>query len=154
IDHNLPQMPLNAAGIKDAIINLVLNAAQAFDSGGGTEKRRISIMLKKVVLNETLRDYDFSASGEHLLIKYRNEENHEVVLEKGCECVLIEIADNGPGIPEEILDKIFEPFFTTKEKGSGLGLPIVKRTVNAHGGVIQVLSRVNEGTTFRIYLPV
>ncbi|HEX2960420.1 MAG TPA: PAS domain S-box protein [Ignavibacteriales bacterium] len=154
IEQNLPKMPLNSAGLKDAIINLVLNAAQAFDSGGSPDRRRISIMLKKVVLDETLRDYDFSASGEHMLIKYRNEENHEVVLEKGCLCVLIEISDNGPGIPDEILDKIFEPFFTTKEKGSGLGLPIVKRTVNAHGGVIQVFSRVNEGTTFRIYLPV
>ncbi|MCU7490980.1 MAG: PAS domain S-box protein [Bacteroidota bacterium] len=154
IEQNLPKMPLNSAGLKDAIINLVLNAAQAFDSGGSQDRRRISIMLKKVVLDETLRDYDFSASGDHMLIKYRNEENHEVVLEKGCQCVLIEISDNGPGIPEEILEKIFEPFFTTKEKGSGLGLPIVKRTVNAHGGVIQVFSRVNEGTTFRIYLPV
>ncbi|MGE5350715.1 MAG: PAS domain S-box protein [Acidobacteriota bacterium] len=154
IDHDLPKMPLNAAGLKDAIINLVLNAAQAFDSGGSADKRRISIVLKKVKLDETLRDYDFSASGEHMLLKYKNEENHEVVLERGSECVLIEIADNGPGIPEEILDKIFEPFFTTKEKGSGLGLPIVKRTVNAHGGVIQVFSRINEGTTFRIYLPV
>ncbi|MCU7495513.1 MAG: PAS domain S-box protein [Ignavibacteria bacterium] len=154
IDRNLPRMPLNAAGLKDAIINLVLNAAQAFDSGGSAEKRKISIVMKKVMLAETLRDYDFSASGEHLLLKQRNEENHELVLEKGCECVLVEISDNGPGIPEEILDKIFEPFFTTKEKGSGLGLPIVKRTVNAHGGVIQVFSRINEGTTFRIYLPV
>ncbi|HEX2867226.1 MAG TPA: PAS domain S-box protein [Ignavibacteriales bacterium] len=155
IDRNLPLMPLNAAGLKDAIINLVLNAAQAFDSVGGTpERRRILIVIKNIVLEETLSDYDFSASGEHLLIRYRSKENHEVVLEKGSQCVLIEISDNGPGIPEEILEKIFEPFFTTKEKGSGLGLPIVKRTVNAHGGVIQVFSRINEGTTFKIYLPV
>lgn len=153
IDRNLPPMPLNAAGLKDAIINLVLNAAQAFDSGWNADRRRISIIIKRVVLDETLRDYDFSASGDHLLIRYKSQENHELVLEKGSECVLIEIADNGPGIPQEILDKIFEPFFTTKEKGSGLGLPIVKRTVNAHGGVIQVHSRVNEGTSFRIFLP-
>ncbi|MGE5433001.1 MAG: PAS domain S-box protein [Syntrophomonadaceae bacterium] len=154
IDRNLPKMPLNAAGLKDAIINLVLNATQAFDSGGSPDKRKISIVIKTVLLDETLTDCDFSASGEHILVKYKIQENHEVILEKGSQCVLIEISDNGPGIPGEILDKIFEPFFTTKEKGSGLGLPIVKRTVNAHGGVIQVFSRLNEGTTFRIYLPV
>ena len=49
---------------------------------------------------------------------------------------------------------IFEPFFTSKAKGTGLGLPIAKRTINTHGGVIRVESKVDKGTAFIIYLPI
>jgi signal transduction histidine kinase len=75
-------------------------------------------------------------------------------LDKGTDCALIEINDNGKGIDRNYLEKIFQPFFTTKEKGSGLGLPFVKRTVNAHSGIVTVNSKLNQGTTFRIYLPI
>jgi signal transduction histidine kinase len=68
---------------------------------------------------------------------------------------VIDIADNGPGIPPEILDKIFDPFFTTKEvgQGSGLGLSIVHGIVERHGGTIEVDSFVGRGTTFTVTLP-
>jgi signal transduction histidine kinase len=72
------------------------------------------------------------------------------------ETVTVEIADNGPGIPEEILPRIFEPFFTTKEagKGTGLGLDISHRiVVNRHHGEMQVESRPGD-TRFRVRLPV
>ncbi|OHB46405.1 MAG: hypothetical protein A2099_06520 [Planctomycetes bacterium GWF2_39_10] len=66
----------------------------------------------------------------------------------------IVIADTGNGIPPEIIKKIFEPFFTTKKtKGTGLGLPIVHRIVDNHGGVIDVKSEQNRGTAFTIRLP-
>jgi signal transduction histidine kinase len=69
--------------------------------------------------------------------------------------VEIAIADDGPGIPPEVIPRIFDPFFTTKDvgEGSGLGLSIVHGIVERHGGRIQVQSRVGEGTTFRITLP-
>jgi len=68
--------------------------------------------------------------------------------------VFVEITDNGTGIPDEILPRIFEPFFTTKkDRGTGLGLPISYRIVENHGGRIEVKSKVNTGTTFRVYLP-
>ena len=69
--------------------------------------------------------------------------------------VQITIADDGPGIPPEVIPRIFDPFFTTKDvgEGSGLGLSIVHGIVERHGGRIQVESRVGEGTTFRIALP-
>ncbi|MGB9592180.1 MAG: sensor histidine kinase, partial [Candidatus Kryptoniota bacterium] len=66
---------------------------------------------------------------------------------------LIEFADNGRGISNEIMSKIFVPFFTTKQGGTGLGLPIVKRLVNAHGGEISVHSIEGKGTTVAITLP-
>ena len=63
------------------------------------------------------------------------------------------IADNGPGIPKENLDKIFQPFFTTKIDGNGLGLPLAKRIVTAHKGSITVTSFPG-GTVFRVSFPV
>lgn len=66
----------------------------------------------------------------------------------------IEIEDYGVGIPREILNRIWEPFFTTKAKGTGLGLSICKRIVEAHGGVIQVVSESGKGTLVAMDLPI
>ena len=70
--------------------------------------------------------------------------------------VEIEVADNGRGIPADVLPKIFDPFFTTKEvgKGTGLGLSIAYKIVEAHGGRISVDSRAGAGTRFTVRLPV
>ncbi len=69
--------------------------------------------------------------------------------------VCIAVSDTGPGIPEDVLPHIFEPFFTTKEegKGTGLGLSMVYGIVENHGGSITAKSKINEGTTFVIELP-
>ena len=69
--------------------------------------------------------------------------------------ILIEVADNGCGIPEDILARIFEPFFTTKDVvgGMGLGLSISNRTVTALGGKLSVASQVGSGSSFRVVLP-
>jgi signal transduction histidine kinase len=65
----------------------------------------------------------------------------------------ISVEDSGEGIDPETLKKIFNPFFTTKEKGSGLGLPIVKSILESHQGTIKVESRSGQGTTVIINLP-
>jgi len=69
--------------------------------------------------------------------------------------ITIEIEDNGPGIPDEIKDKILQPFFTTKKgtEGTGLGLSITNDIVKAHGGVLNVSTQAEKGTTFTIELP-
>ncbi len=68
--------------------------------------------------------------------------------------VVVEIADNGPGVSREILEKVFSPFFTTKAQGSGLGLAIVRKIVDAHDGRIDLSTRAGGGACFRITLPV
>ncbi len=68
--------------------------------------------------------------------------------------VKVSVEDEGIGIPKEDLDKIFKPFYSTKESGSGLGLPIVQRIVEKHGGKIDVESEVGKGTKFTIYIPI
>ena len=69
------------------------------------------------------------------------------------EWVTVSVADTGVGISEENLDKIFEPLFTTRAKGIGLGLALVRTLVEGHGGTIAVESRVGEGSTFTVKLP-
>jgi len=69
--------------------------------------------------------------------------------------VEVSVTDTGCGIEEQNLQKIFDPFFTTKGvgKGTGLGLSVSHGTIAAHGGIIEVESKVGAGTEFRIYLP-
>jgi PAS domain S-box-containing protein len=67
--------------------------------------------------------------------------------------VELRLADTGPGIPPEVLDRIFDPFFTTKKDGTGLGLAISRRILAAHKGGIQVESFADAGTVFTIRLP-
>lgn len=68
--------------------------------------------------------------------------------------IQIRVKDNGIGIPESILSQIFSPYFTTKEKGSGLGLSIVRRIVRNHGGYVDVESKEGEGTVLSLTFPV
>lgn len=70
------------------------------------------------------------------------------------EWVDVIFADDGPGIPEDVLPHIFEPFFTTKTTGSGLGLAVSYSIIERHGGMLSVESRAGQGTTFQVRLPV
>jgi signal transduction histidine kinase len=72
----------------------------------------------------------------------------------GREAVLVELADDGPGMPHDVADRVFNPFFTTKPQGSGLGLAIVRKIVDAHDGRIDVRVLETGGTRFRVTLPV
>jgi len=70
--------------------------------------------------------------------------------------VYLVVEDTGPGMNKEVLDKIFVPFFTTKDigHGTGLGLPVVHGIVTAHGGTINIESKIGRGTRFEIQLPI
>ena len=67
--------------------------------------------------------------------------------------LVLTVADDGPGIPEDIQEKVFDVFFTTRQSGTGLGLNIVSRIVEEHRGTLSLESRPGEGATFRIELP-
>jgi PAS domain S-box-containing protein len=67
--------------------------------------------------------------------------------------VVIEVEDNGRGVPEEDLSRIFSPFFSTNPNGAGLGLPAVRRIARAHGGRVEAASTPGRGSTFTIRLP-
>jgi signal transduction histidine kinase len=70
------------------------------------------------------------------------------------EAVLVEVADEGPGMAPELAERVFKPFFTTKPHGSGLGLAIVRKIVDAHDGSIDLQTAPGQGTKIRVTLPV
>ncbi len=118
--------------ISNAILNLCVNARDALTQGGEIE---VSTMLVELSPAEaSLVDPDLQG-GSYLLLQVR---------------------DDGSGIPPEALEQIFVPFFTTKPKGqgTGLGLPSVYGAMKAHGGTVSVASRLGEGSCFSLYLPV
>ncbi len=103
--------------------------------------------MEQAVLNLILNSIDAMASGGILEISTGNVE----LLDR--KMLKMEIKDTGIGISSEHMARIFDPFFTTKTKGVGLGLSNVKKIIEAHGGMIEVNSRVNDGTSFTILLP-
>jgi two-component system NtrC family sensor kinase len=105
--------------------------------------------IQQVVLNLVINGAEAAQArekGQVSVVTRLNREKAEVV---------IEVNDNGEGVPVEHLDRIFDPFFSTKEegKGVGLGLAVVYGIVESHGGRIDVRSVVGQGTTFEVALP-
>ncbi|MCY3414352.1 MAG: PAS domain S-box protein [Candidatus Heimdallarchaeota archaeon] len=106
--------------------NIIMNAINSMPNGG------------KITINARNLDYQGEAKKDLISGKY----------------VLVEIKDTGSGIPLEIINKVFDPFFTTRSKGSGLGLAICYSIIKNHGGIIELSSKLNQGTDVSIYLPV
>ena len=70
------------------------------------------------------------------------------------DAVVVEVTDDGPGMPPDVSERVFEPFFSTKAQGSGLGLAIVRKIVDAHDGRLDLQTAPGQGTTIRLTLPV
>jgi C4-dicarboxylate-specific signal transduction histidine kinase len=104
--------------------------------------------LQQVVVN-------LVRNGLEAVEEHRPDGVVRVTARRDGDMVVIEVADDGPGIPADILKDIFDPFFTTKPpgKGTGLGLNIVWRLVTRYGGTVSVASEVGVGTTFTVRLP-
>ena len=101
-------------------------------------------LMRRVLTNLTTNSIQSMPKGGRLTIR----------ADKTRDATVIAVEDTGVGIPEEDLGKLFSPFFTTKAKGQGLGLPVCKRLVEAHGGTITAKSKPGKGSTFTIKIPV
>ncbi len=103
--------------------------------------------LQQVFLNLIINAEQAVSEGGMITVKARATDDG---------FIRTDIIDNGVGIAQEDVEQIFDPFFTTKEagKGTGLGLSIVYAIVKKHNGYIEVASKLGEGTTFSVYLPV
>jgi signal transduction histidine kinase len=123
-----PSEPLLVEGDEDllhrAVFNIALNAVQATPEG-----RRVTVEVLVLPADELPRGVSF-----------------------GRDAVALRVSDEGPGIPEAIRDRVFDPFFTTKAGGTGLGLPIVHRAIEAHRGLV-FLDSNSRGTRFTVLLP-
>ena len=117
-------------------------------------------MIEQVVMNMVVNAKDAMANGGTITMSTRNvtlESKHlsENVSAAPGDYIAITVSDDGEGMPPEVLQKVYEPFFTTKEqgKGTGLGLATSYGIIRQHGGWIDCVSKVGEGTVFNIYLP-
>jgi len=114
--------------------------------------------LHQVLMNLALNARDAMLNGGALTIETRNfratpsyVRQHPQLAEG--DYVLLVVSDTGYGIPPDIRARIFDPFFSTKAAGTGLGLAVVKGIVEQTGGQVWLYSEVNQGTTFKIFLP-
>ena len=102
-----------------------------------------ALKLREVFMNLIKNAMEATSDGDQILIDVKSKWN----------CLVFQVSDTGCGMDEERVKTIFEPFTTYKSNGTGLGLTIVKNIIEAHGGRIQVYSRLSEGTCFVILLP-
>ena len=129
---NLAAVFADETQIHQIVMNLCTNARHAMKNTGGT----LDVSLKAVAIQaQDAQNYARMAPGDYIKLS---------------------IADTGPGIAPNLIDRIFEPYFTTKPtgEGTGLGLSTVHGIVRDHGGSIKVFSEPGVGTTFHIFLPV
>ncbi|MGA3130750.1 MAG: ATP-binding protein [Terracidiphilus sp.] len=138
---SMPEEPLianvDADLLKQATLNVIQNGAQAMPDGG---------ILEVILEQEPNGDEDApptSGNGRQPARSTRSMAKFAV----------LRIADEGPGIPEEIREKIFDLYFTTKSGGSGIGLAMTYRILQLHHGSVEVQSREGRGTEFRLRIP-
>jgi PAS domain S-box-containing protein len=147
------------------LIEDVCKAVKQTASGGGVRLRRnVSEQLPLVSCDSqltrmALMDLATNALDACFAKCYKGKQTAEVLfnayLEKGRNLVVVEVEDNGIGMDEQTRANVFVPFFTTKgESGTGLGLALTSRIVKLHGGEIEVESKPEEGSRFRMTLPV
>jgi two-component system cell cycle sensor histidine kinase/response regulator CckA len=135
---DLPLVRADKSQLETAVMNLVVNARDALRSDGAHDGETPTVWIR----TKRLTQAEAAAQG------------FPTAPIDGC--ALIEVTDNGPGIPPEALVKIFEPFFTTKpvHEGTGLGLATVYGIVKQADGWIHVSSKLGKGASFRIFLPI
>jgi two-component system nitrogen regulation sensor histidine kinase GlnL len=110
--------------------------------------------LTQVFLNLVRNAWEAMPHGGTLTLTTKHAGEPVRVGPGGGPMLLVELADNGCGIPPEVQQKLFTPFFTTKARGSGLGLAISHKIIEEHGGRFIIKSVVGQGTVVRVYLPV
>jgi len=123
-ENNLPKLTFDSAELRQLLLNVIMNGLQAMPEGG-------ALSVKARLLAEGSRD----SMG-------------------GGKRILIEVEDEGPGIPPNLREKVFEPFFTTKAGGTGLGLAICNSIVRRYNGEIWVEKTKSGGTEVKIVLPI
>ncbi len=99
--------------------------------------------MKQVIINLVINAIEASPQGEAVVVSSFREANN----------IIVDVRDRGDGIPADKKDTIFSPFFTTKKEGTGLGLPIARKIIDAHLGRLEMFTAPEKGIVFRVSLP-
>jgi two-component system sensor histidine kinase HydH len=142
---NLPPLLADEQLCEQVFVNLILNAYEAMGAANASEN--------------SSPDAATSATGAPIVPNQAELRLAKISIavapasDDGLSGIAAEIADSGPGIPEDFREQIFNPFVSSKKSGVGLGLSIVAKIVDDHGGSIQLISRAGEGAHFRVFFP-
>jgi signal transduction histidine kinase len=117
--------------------------ALSLDLGGPETARVDGFQLKQATLNLVLNALQATGAGGHVTLRTSGDERR----------LEVSVSDDGEGMSPETLEKALTPFFTTREEGTGLGLPLVRRIVEEHGGSVEISSKVGGGTTVTMLFP-
>jgi len=128
---DLPPITIIPSLMHRALLNILINAAEAIHKSHGV----IRIVTDQVTVTDA------------------PQQGHQQQLPPGA-YLLIEVADNGDGMDQATLNQIFDPYFSTKAIGSGIGLTMSLSIIQLHQGIIQIRSKLGEGTTFRLLLAI
>lgn len=131
------------SGFKDIKLHLTLPADEIMVEADPEQIKRVFINIIDNAI-DAIKAQKEAVQGNIFINLTRDRENRQVI---------VSIADDGPGIPDEIKDKLFMPHFTTKRGGSGLGLAIANRIVTEHRGLIKVKDNIPRGAVFIVELP-
>jgi signal transduction histidine kinase len=130
--------------LKQAILNLVTNALDALKSDAMKgEAMKSDAMKREAIKSDAMKREAIKSDRGSLLLSVTPQGN----------TVVVEVADDGPGIPANVRDKVFQLYFTTKSRGSGIGLAMTYRAVQLHNGTIDFTSEDGRGTTFQLRFP-
>ena len=147
----LQLQPVNAESLVNEVIALVEPdvrrngvVCRANVPSGLPALRADPALLRQALLNLALNGCQAMPNGGKLTMSAKTDKDRRIALM---------VEDTGVGIPADKLDRIFDLYFTTKPEGSGIGLSIVYRIAQLHGGEIEVQSTEGRGTTFRLWLP-
>lgn len=135
LDPALPSLWIDPDRIRDAVGNLIRNSFEAIPMAGS-----VRVETRREVLPVPLRT-DLAGAGDPAAPASFDA------------YAVIRITDTGKGIPEEVHDRLFYPFFTTKQTGSGVGLPLARKIVEGHHGILDFESTVGRGSQFIVKLP-
>lgn len=162
LDEGLPSVAANPVHLQQVLVNLVMNACDAVEEVGG---RTVEVRTRSERYRGPegsryrARREDDPEEVDYSHIRRFNERPRETPrpgFREGEELVVLEVADEGPGLPTDDPQQVFDPFFTTKDpgKGTGLGLSVSARLVDEMSGDIRARDRDGAGSVFRVRLPV
>jgi signal transduction histidine kinase len=150
-----PKPDFAAVDLNDAVEEVLDFMSAELGTGGVSAARDLAALaprvradsgqLRQVLLNLIRNAREAAGSGGHIRLSTRMDVSRRVAL--------LEVEDDGPGIPAALQSHLFEPFFTTKERGTGLGLAVVQQIIHEHGGEVSCHSVVPHGTRFVVTLP-
>jgi len=147
----LEKSPENVCGIVKETIEIVADEAQrkkvkvdAHLSQCDSLVSMDAMRMRQALINLVMNAIQATPKGEIVMVKLHRQKGE----------IIFDVVDCGSGIPLNQRSEIFSPFFTTKKEGTGLGLPIVKKIVDAHKGRLEILDNPDAGLTFRVLLPI